>query len=236
MNLSKDFRISDLSAEIQQEIDLFLTELKKSYPNIAAVIVFDDPSHINDNTDNEINLCVVSDDFLNNLGCVYHIPCRGKESCMVRRHEDKLENIVDEAAEIKKTYAMEIRPYPMSVKMYLAGDTYYDNWLYGRSGLYYGDKKYDPKKVDSEINWDAVHNDAVSYEGKTHNDMPFKKGGKPHGIGDAHKRKYILPEREIKKRDKMMRKRKYAMMPKEMRLCSAKIYTAEQNQQQRRKQ
>ena len=183
MNLKKDFKISDLSAEIRKEIDIFITELKKSYPNIAAVIVFDDPSHINDNTDDEINLCIVSDDFLDNLGCTYHIPCRGKEFCIVRRHEDKLSDIVDRAAEIKKTYAIEIRPYPMSIKMYLSGDTYSENWLYGRSGLYYGDKKYDPKTVDAQIDWKAVYNEVVKYEGATIDNVPFSQRGKPIGQG-----------------------------------------------------
>jgi hypothetical protein len=181
MDLDKNFKIEDLSAEIRAEIDVFISLLKKAYPNVQAVIVFDDPSHMNDRTDGQIDLCVVSDDFAVPTGCSVHIPCRGG-SCIVSKYEEKLDDLASEAEEIKKTYAIEIKPYPMSVEMYLSGDTYYTS-IYNRSDLYYGDKKYDPKKVNSEINWDAVYNKAVSYEGETHNGAPFEKDGKPHGVG-----------------------------------------------------
>ena len=151
MKLDENFKIENLSALAKKDIDAFLVLLKKQFPNIEAVIIFDDPSYSNDRSDEQINLCIVSDDFTKSKGCAYHIPCRGGD-CIVRSYESDLEKIVDKIGEAQGTFAdMDIEPYPMSIEMYLTGDTYYDSWIYQRGCLYFGDKKYDPKTVYEQL-------------------------------------------------------------------------------------
>jgi len=92
---------------------------------------------------------VVSDDFTKSKGCDTHVPCRGGD-CIVRSYEGRLRNIAYDAARERGIYAINIRPYPSSVKGYFWGDEYCA--VYKRSDLFYGDKeKYDPKKVYEEL-------------------------------------------------------------------------------------
>jgi len=146
MKIEKGFKKEDLSAEVIAEVDEILVAVKKEYPNIEAVILFDCDWRIDrgrDKPKDYLDICIVSDDF---VPTTYSMG--GKRYIGNYYNDDeKLQEIVNSVKEARGKWfsvayiCLEPTTVEHYFEKYMVEPKVYSGFLYS------GDEKYEPSKV-----------------------------------------------------------------------------------------